>query len=96
MSEFADIFFSMLLDIHKDRPNPIAPDIYVINNYGLPRSESQGDTTRSQAAKIPEDVINWMNRCNIGEEYVVLGPMCVVYSERKQMLDTFLEFLLPL
>ena len=57
----------MLLDIQQDRPDLIYPDIDVINNYGLPRSESQGDTTRSQAAKIPEDVINWMNRCNIGE-----------------------------
>ena len=35
-----------------------------------------------------------MNRCNIGEEDVVRGPMCVVYSEHKEMLNTFLEFVL--
>ena len=51
-----------------------------------------GAPTRAQDAKVPEDFINWMNRRNTGEEDVVHGPMCVVYSERKQILDTFLVF----
>ena len=96
MSEFADSFFSMLLDIQKDRPDLIAHDIYVINDYGLSSSERRGATTTSQDNKVPEDAINWMNRCNIGEEDVVYGDVCVVYSELKQMLNTFLAFSLPL
>ena len=58
MSEFLDSFFGMLLDIQQDRPDLIAPDIYVINVYGLSGSDRQGDTTRSQAAKLLEDVFN--------------------------------------
>ena len=38
MSEFADSFFSMLLYIQQDRPNLIAPDIDVINDYEISRS----------------------------------------------------------
>ena len=86
----------MLLDIQQDRPDLIYPDIDVINNYGLARSERRGAKTRSQSAKVPEDVINWMNRWNIVEEDVVHGPMCVVYLERKQMLGKFLVFSLRL
>ena len=66
MSEFADSFFSMLLDIHQYRPELIAPGINVTNDYRLSRSERQGDTTRSQASKVPEDIINVMNRWEIG------------------------------
>ena len=96
MSDFADIFFGILLDIHKDRPNIVAPDIDVINDYEILRSEVQGATTRSQPTKVTEYVINCMNRWNIGEEDVGHGHMRVVYSERKQMLNTFLVFSLPL
>ena len=96
MSEFSDSFFSILLDIQQDRPDLIDSNIYVINNYRFSRSESKGATTRSQDAKLPEDDINSMNGWNFQEEDVVNRPMCVVYSEHKQMLDTFLDFLLPL
>ena len=84
MSEFLDSFFDMLLDIQQDRPDLIVPDIYVINKYGIPRSERRGTTTRYQSAKVLADVINWINRWNIGEGDVVHGPMRVVYSERKK------------
>ena len=70
----------MLLDIQQYRPDLVAPDIDVINDYGLPRSEKRDSTTRSQAAKVPEDAINLMNRWNIGEEDVVHGLVRVLYS----------------
>ena len=38
MSEFADSFFSLILDIQKDQPNLIAPAIDVINDYLISRS----------------------------------------------------------
>ena len=86
----------MILDIQQDLPDLISPEIYVINYYGLSRYERQGTTKISQDDKFPADIINCMDRWNIGEEDVVHGPKCVIYSERKQMLDTFLAFLLPL
>ena len=46
--------------------------------------------------QVTQDVIDWVNRWNIGEDDVVHGPMWVVYSEIKQMMETFLEFSLAL
>ena len=43
----------MLLDIHQDQPDLIAPDVDVINNCVLSRSERRDATTRSQADKLP-------------------------------------------
>ena len=67
VSELADSFFSIILDIQQDRPDITALDIDVINNYVLSRSERRGYTTRFQADKVPEDVISWMNLWSIGE-----------------------------
>ena len=92
MSEFADSFFSMILDIQQDLPDLISPEIYVINYYGLSRSEIQGATARSQVAKVPKDVINWINCWNIGEEYVVHRSMRVVYLERQKCWRPFWRF----
>ena len=90
MSEFTDCLFSMILDIQQDRPNLIDPDIDVTNNNGLSSSKRRGATKRSQYDKVPEDFINWTNRWNIGGEYLVHGPMRVVYSEKNW--KTFLCF----
>jgi hypothetical protein len=56
----------------------------------------RGAITRVQAAQVPQDVIDWVNRWNIGEDDVVDRPMRVVYLERKQMMETFLAFSLAL
>ena len=87
--DFAEFFFSIILDIQKDRPELIDTGIDVINYYGLSRSEIQGATARSQVAKVPKDVINWINCWNIGEEYVVHRSMRVVYLERQNVGDFF-------
>jgi hypothetical protein len=89
-------FFDILLEIQKDRPDLIHPDIDVLEDFGLAKSERRGATTRAQIAKVPKYIIDWVNRWNIGEGDVVHGPMRVVYSERKQMMETFLEFSLAL
>jgi hypothetical protein len=96
MSEFSDCFFGMLLDIQQDRSDLVAPDIDVVNDFGLSRSERRGAKIRAQAVKVPEDIINWTKRWNIGEDDVVHGPMGVVYLERTQMMETYLAFSLPL
>jgi hypothetical protein len=96
MSDFAENFFDLLLNIQSERPDLIAPDIDVQEDFGLSQSERRGVTTRAQAVKVPQDVIDWVNRWNIGEDDIVQGPMRVVYSERKQMMVTFLQFALRL
>jgi hypothetical protein len=88
MSEFAERFFELLQEIQRDRPDIIAPDIDVIEDYGLSRSERRAATTWEQAVKVPQDVIDWVNHWNIGEEDVVHGLM----REQKQMMETFLAF----
>jgi hypothetical protein len=96
MSDFSETFFATLLDIQGERDDLIAGGIDVLDAYGLARSLHCGATTRDQAAQVPQDVIDWVNRWNIGKDDVVHGPMQVVYSERKQMMETFLAFSLAL
>jgi hypothetical protein len=84
------------LDIQGECDDLIAGDIGVLDAYGLARSLRRGATTRAQAAQVPQDVIDWVNRWNIGEGDVVHGPIRVVYSERKQIMETFLAFSLAL
>jgi hypothetical protein len=47
----------------------------------MARSERRGAPTMEQAANVFQDIIDWMNRWNIGENDVLHGPMRVVYSE---------------
>jgi hypothetical protein len=89
MSDFSETLFSTLLDIQGKRDDLIACDIYILDAYGLARSLRRGAIPRAQAAQVTQDVIDWVNRWNIGEDDVVHGPMWVVYSERKQMMETF-------
>jgi hypothetical protein len=96
MSDFSETFFASLLDIQGERDDLIAGDIDVLDAYGLARSLRRGATTRAQLAQVPQYVIDWVNHWNIGEDDVVHGPMRVVYSERKQMMETFLAFSLAL
>jgi hypothetical protein len=96
MSDFSETFFATLLDIQGERDDLIAGDIDVLDAYGLDRSLRRGATTRAQAEQVPQDVIDWVNRWNIGEDDFVHGPMWVVYLERKQMMETFLAVSLAL
>jgi hypothetical protein len=93
MSDFSEIFFATLLDIQGERDDLIAGDIDVLDAYGLARSLRHGATTCAQAEQVPQYIIDWVNCWNIGEDFVVHRPMRVVYSERKQMMETFLKFL---
>ena len=96
MSDFGPSFFDMLLEVQRDRSDMIHSDIYVLGGFGSARSERRGVTTREQISKIPKYIIDWVNRWNIGEGDFLHGPMRVVYSEQKQMMETFLGFSLVL
>jgi hypothetical protein len=82
ISELSEEFFELLLEIKKYRPDLIASDIDVLEAFGIARSVIRGATTR---ANISQDIIDWTDRWNIGEHYVMHGPMRVVYSEQNQM-----------
>jgi hypothetical protein len=58
MSDFAEFFFDLLLNIQSERPDLIAHDIDVQDDFGLSRSERRGATTRAQVVKAPQDVID--------------------------------------
>jgi hypothetical protein len=96
MSDFSETLFATLFDVQGERDDLIAGDIDVLDAYGLARALRRGATTRAQTAQVPQYIIYWVNRWNIGEDDVVHGPMWVVYSERKQMMETFLAFSLAL
>jgi len=96
MSHFSDFFFKTLLEIQEECPSLISADMNVLEDFGLARSARRGASTRAKEAGVDKDDIDWMNRWNIGEDDVVRGPMRVQYAERKQMLQTFLRFSLPL
>jgi hypothetical protein len=83
MSDFTETLFAALLDIQGERDDLIAGDIDVLDAYGLAKSLRRGATTCAQAAQVPQDVIDWVNCWNIGEDDVVQKTMWFVYSERK-------------
>ena len=62
MSELSEEFFELLLEIQKDQADLIENDIDVWEAFGMVRSSILGDTTRSQAMNVSQDIIYWMNR----------------------------------
>ena len=92
MSDFNKIFYEYLMEIQEAHPDLIPPDIDVTDAYAISRSFRRGATTRAQVAGVPSDVVDWVNRWGTGQELVVKGPMRVVYTERRQMVDRFLSF----
>ena len=92
MTLFEEPFYDPLLEIQAMPNSPIENDIDVINEYHLARSFRRGATTHAQNQGVSEPDIDWINRWGSGKEQVVTGPMRVVYSEKKQLVRTFLRF----
>ena len=92
MSELSEDLFDLLLEIKKDQAYLIANYIDILGAFGMERSERRGDTARTQAINVSQDIIDWRNCWNVGENNVVPGPMRVVYSEQKHMLNQILRF----
>ncbi len=96
MYSFSEAFFGHLLAIREQDPSLFEPEADILNNYGLPRSARRGATTRATNTKVPQPDIDWINQWNTGGDEIVDGPMHIIYSEQKQMLETFLHFLASL
>jgi hypothetical protein len=92
MSDFNEIFYDNLYDIQQRLPGLISEDTDVADDFHLARSFRRGTTTRAQLANVPESVVEWVNRWGTGTEILVKGPMRIIYSERKLMLEHYLWF----
>ncbi len=92
MTSFEELFYDQLLEIQAMPNSPIDGNIDVINEYHLARSFRRGATTHEQNQGVLVPDIDWINCWGSGKEQVVTGPMRVVYSEEKQLVQTFLRF----
>jgi hypothetical protein len=73
-----------------------ANGIDILEDYHLARSFRRGATTRATNAGVKEDDMDWLCRWNTGGEQTGGAPLRVLYSDRTQLLETYLRFSLAL
>jgi hypothetical protein len=92
MYSFNEEFYRILFGIREGDPSLFEPTMDIMEDYHLARSLRRGATTRATNAGVSQADIDWINRWNTEGEEMIDGPMRVIYSDRKQMLETFLRF----
>jgi hypothetical protein len=92
MSSFSEEFYRILFAIREEDSTLFEPTMDIMEDYHLARSLRRGATTRATNAGVSQPDIDWINRWNTEGEEMIDGPMRVIYSDRKQMLETFLRF----
>jgi hypothetical protein len=92
MSSFAEEFYCVLFVIREEEPTLFEPTMDIIEDYHLARSLRRGATTRATNAGVSQPDIDWINRWSTEGKELIDGSMRVIYSGRKQMLETFLHF----
>jgi hypothetical protein len=92
MNSFNEEFYRVLFGIREGDPSLFEPTMDIMEDYHLARSLRRGATTRATNAGVSQADIDWINRWNTEGEEMIDGPMRVIYSDRKQMLETFLCF----
>jgi hypothetical protein len=92
MTSFSEEFYRILFAIRDEDPSLFEPTMDIMEDYHLARSLRRGATTRATNAGVSQPDIDWINRWNTEGEELIDGPMRVIYSDRKQMLETFLRF----
>jgi hypothetical protein len=99
MSAFEEEVFGLLEDIQAERPDLIAPELEVREDFGLARSFRRGATTRAQNAKVDKAVIDYINRWKEGRDGdtpYFQGGMRVHYADQRQMAETLMQYSLAL
>jgi hypothetical protein len=98
MSHFEKRFYDLLILISSDQDTAhlFADGINILEDYHLARSFRRGATTRATNAGVKEDDIDWLCRWNTGGEETGGAPLRVLYSDRTQLLETYLRFSLAL
>jgi hypothetical protein len=92
LSFFHEEFYRVLFSVRDLDPSLFEPNIDILEDYHLARSLRRGATTRATNAGVAQQDIDWVNRWNTQGEELIAGPMRVIYSDRKQLLETFLRF----
>ena len=92
MSSFSEEFYRVLFAIRDEDSSLFEVTMDIMEDYHLARSLRRGATTRATNAGVSQPDIDWINRWNTEGEELIDGPMRVIYSDRKQMLETFLRF----
>ena len=92
MNSFSEDFYRTLHAIRDEDPSLFESTMDIMEDYHLARSLRLGATTRATNAGVSQPDIDWINRWNTEGEEIIDGPMRVIYSDRKQMLETFLRF----
>jgi hypothetical protein len=98
MSHFEERFYDLLILISSDPATAylISNGIDILEDYHLARSFRRGAMTRATNAGVKEDDIDWLCRWNTGGEETGGAPLRVLYSDRTQLLETYLRFSLAL
>jgi hypothetical protein len=98
MSHFEERFYDLLILILSDQDTArlFADGIDILEDYHLARSFRRGATTRATNAGVKQDDIDWLCRWNTGGEETGGAPLRVLYSDRTQLLETYLRFSLAL
>ncbi len=86
----------ILISSDPDTAHLFAGGIDILVDYHLARSFRRGATTRATNAGVTEDDIDWLCRWNTGGEETGGAPLRVLYSDRTQLLETYLRFSLAL
>jgi hypothetical protein len=93
MSSFSEEFYIILFAICDEDPSLFEPTMDIMEDYHLARSLRCSATTQATNAGGSQFDIGWINRRNTEGKELINGPMRVIYSNRKQILETFLCFL---
>jgi len=99
MSDFEEKIFDKLVAIQEERPDLIAPEIDVMDAYGLARSFRRGATTQAENQGVAPADIDYIMRWKEAKTAVAAcfaGSMPIHYADQRQMTKTFLRFSLAL
>lgn len=96
MSHFEDDFYDRLARVYQRQPALFTEGINISEDFHLARSFRRGATTRATAAGVSAEDIDYINRWNIGSDASISGPMRVLYSDKRQLINAFLRFSLSL
>ncbi len=85
----------LLVEIQNKHPEIIDPSVIVFEEMGISRSFRRGATTHARNMKVSEPDIDSMNRWRKFEAAKGGRPSMAMrdhYSQKVQMIDTFLRF----
>jgi hypothetical protein len=99
MSEYEEVFYTILHEIQEQRPDLIGPDVDVEQIYGFYRSFRRGATTRAREQGVTEpdiDLINCWRKLEKAHGMQPSMPMRDHYTEVVQLKSSRLRFSKPL